>query len=123
MCRKFKKLTKFKKILFLTALVLLLFFAVHAVEFNHEHAYEIFGSDKVKAVLHAGDKKLWLFLILAAMTFIFTSFTKAGRSELIGNRGRVFSFSALYLFFYLFKLFDPLRAAFRRGILNSKICE
>jgi len=123
MCRKFKKLTKFKKILFLTALVLLLFFVLHAVEFNHEHAYEIFGSDQVKAVLHAGDKKWWFLLTWMALVFTFAYFARRYLIERSERKRQFSSSSALYLFFDFTKLFDSLRAAFRQGTLHSKICE
>jgi len=118
-----RKLSKPRNILFLTALLLMLALGLHALEIHHEHPKEIFGSDATQAYLHGGDKKYWWMIILAAYLAIAASTFLTAKNQLLASRAILpSSFGPPYLRIDLSKLFDPLRIAFRRGILNPKLC-
>ena len=109
-----------KKYLFvLVALIIIAALALHMVTFSHEHHLVFFGELMITAV-HGEDKKLWLtfllFVIFAAGCLRMISRSHNALAKFSRN-----TFNKEFLLFDLLKLFDPLRIAFRRGILHSKI--
>ncbi len=63
-----------KRTLFILALVLVSAFAVHAIQFDHDHPHE-FG-DGLHAYFHGEDKKFWAVMValVLAMAIQFEKF-------------------------------------------------
>ena len=117
-----RKLLKKNHILFIVAALILVAMVVHGLEFHHEHPKEIFGQDQQKAFLHGSDKKYWLAFILTSL--MATAYATAKSLFLRRQITALALFPLNFLFFKidLRQLFDPLRIALRRGILNPKLC-
>lgn len=114
---------KLKYLCFMVALVLVLSFGFHTVGFDHHHPLHIFGED-VEAVMHGGDKKLWLLLLLTFIAIVGAIFWK--RNEISNHQHmRLLPYSTPsnnFLFDVVLSL-DPIRQAIRCGIIHPKICE
>lgn len=117
-----KRLLKKNHILFVVAALILVAMVVHGLEFHHEHPQEFFGQDQQKAFLHGSDKKYWLTVILASLMAATYATAKSLFLHRLINALASFPLNSLYFKIDLSQLFDPLRIALRRGILNPKLC-
>jgi len=116
-----KKYFKLWNLFLFVAVLLLLSFGLHAF-IPHEHPKEIFGQDPINAYLHGEDRKKLLAILLASALFALAVSLKP-RITQRETVSQISSFGPLYLSIDLSPLFDPLRVAFRRGILHPKIYE
>jgi len=112
-----KKLFELKYLLIAMAVLMLLSLSVHAL-IPHDHPQEIFGTG-MQAALHGNDKKWWILLLLAALLVLFRNSIK---NDLDNNR-QILARRSFWLTSNLSNIFDPIREALRRGILNPKLCE
>lgn len=112
-----------RKLCLITAVILVLSFVFHAVGLEHEHSHFIFGHG-LGAQMHTDNRKIWLFALLGAITL-------AG--FMLGKTRNILRtwYAQLLLRLSppnshlsdLLSIFDPISVAFRRGILQPKICE
>jgi hypothetical protein len=93
---------------------------IHAFDFHHHHPGEVFGHDEYKAFLHGGDKQWWLLLLLSTLSLVFVGFESVSLEKTYEKS--LVLVSVFRRRFDMLKLFDPLQIAFRRGILNAKLC-
>jgi len=123
MVKYLKELAKLKPddVLFFTAIFLLIVLGAHIVHLDHDHPKEVFG-EGIQAALHGEDKKWWLMFLIASISScvgVLTLKTLLRENETHKEHLHQFPhFNA-----DLTKLFDPLRIAFREGILHPKICQ
>ena len=99
---------------FFFAGVLFITLFLHTAHFNHDHAKEIFGEGQI-VIMHASNKEesgsLGVpFPDVSPAVFPSGTFSAPYMSPLFG-----------FFAFFLYKIFDPLREALRRGILQPKL--
>lgn len=112
------KIMRSKNAIIFLSVILLVSFALHMV-IKHDHSEDHFGTG-IQAVFHGEDKKWWALFALASIFFALAKFL---RKRLNIDAKSPASKSYLYLTFYISKIFDSIREALRRGILNPKLCE
>lgn len=101
----------------IVALILASWMILH-ITIPHEHPEEMFGKG-IQAVLHGGDKKWWL-LVLFSFFVALGGFLK---NRFTGGHLTITRKSSFWLTFDFSKIFDPIREALRRGILQPILYE
>lgn len=112
-----KKSLKTRNLLLVTAFLIASVLFLHAA-IPHDHPGEIFGNG-IQAALHGSDKKWWLLILLTSLLLAFGNSIK---NRVVGER-QITSPTSFWLTFDFSKIFDPLREALRRGILQPILYE
>ena len=100
-------------------LILLLAFVSHFIHLNHHHPNEVFG-DGLRAVLHGGDRKLWLLLLIVSFVLALSHVT----NSLQRNIEAIYKSSAFFFFFSRFSVpRSYINIIFRKGIAHPKFCD
>ena len=123
MCLSVKKMLKFRYVIIFVAFFILFAMIFHAIGIHHDHIEEIFGHNEQKAFLHGGDKKYWFLALLAIITVAAKAIGNIfNREKYLDDRQLLYSMS-IYFLLVASHIFNPVREALRKGILNPKLCE
>jgi len=102
-------------ILIFFTLFILTAMGMHLIEFHHDHSEFIFGTG-MEAVMHGGDKKIWIFVIM-------TLFLLVGAVEMLKGMIHRAYMARRYIFEICLGIFDKNLELFRTGVMHPKLCE
>jgi len=121
-CGIMRRVFRLRRILFFTALLLLISFAWHEIDFDHDHPHALFGNG-VQALLHGENKKWWAILLLAALAVLRASLWRVGIVAPDAGEDHFLKTQGTALRAGFARALDPLNVLLRRGIMHPKLCD